>query len=147
MKCCVFTNVSTFALFLDPPKVLTCVTFDNGHVQGTNGVWVKNDGVKVVSGDCRHNNCGYFDGHSFLSIPFFNNNYHHNGFSVSFFFKGDGHAAGDDMGMISNRCVKSGASLQIEYFDGFVYTSVENQLRNVSGLSIPVSILTYDYTH
>ncbi|KAK2157096.1 hypothetical protein NP493_1914g00021 [Ridgeia piscesae] len=58
------------------------------HVQGTKGIYVKNNGVQLVSGDCVHNNCGYFDGQSFLSMPFFKGNLPEHGFSVSFFFKG-----------------------------------------------------------
>ena len=36
-------------MFADTNKELTCVTFDLGwdQVQGSNGIWVKNDGVQV----------------------------------------------------------------------------------------------------
>ena len=134
--------------------MLTCVTFDNGwgHVQGHNGIYVKNDGVKVVSGDCRRSNCGYFDGHSFLSIPFFKNNSPRNGVSVSFFFKGNVNGRVTKATMISNQCVKPDynhvtrgvvvtgeGSLSISLKDSYVSTDLVNDQRNAKSVTVRVS--------
>ena len=136
-------------LIADTKKELTCVTFDNGwdHVQGTNGIWVKNVGVQVVSGDCVLNNCGYFDGHSFLSIPFFKNNYHKNGFTVSFFFKSASESKMMTLAMISNGCSDSDyastnadMSLSISHFNSEVDTEVMQEELKWAGLIAHVSI-------
>ena len=124
-------------------KEITCVTFDLGwnNVQGSNGVWVKNEGVQVVSDDCVLNNCGYFDGHSFLSIPFFKNNYHKNGFTVSFFFKSKIASAGVPLAMISNDCSPSDyvttntvGSLRIQHYDGILAAVVQQEQMITAGV-------------
>ena len=144
-----FCSNTTMWLIADTKKELTCVTFDNGwdHVQGTNGIWVKNVGVQVVSGDCVLNNCGYFDGHSFLSIPFFKNNYHKNGFTVSFFFKSSSESKMMTLAMISNGCSDSDyastnadMSLSISHFNSEVDTEVMQEELKWAGLIAHVSI-------
>ena len=136
----------------DLSKELTCVTFDHGwdHVQGTNGIWVKNEGVQVVSGDCVLNNCGYFDGHSFLSIPFFKNNYHKNGFTVSFYFKSKMTSAGFPLALISNDCAPSDyattvaeGSLHIEHYDGILAAVVQQEQLITAGVHGWVSVYLY----
>ena len=101
------TDFRVFPLIPDSPKVLTCVTFEHGwdHLQGSKGIYVANHGVKVVSSGCFSGHCGYFNGHSYLSIPFFTNNYQKNGFSVSFIYNAE--EADATMDLITNLCVQS----------------------------------------
>ena len=126
--------------------MLTCVTFDHGwdHLQGTKGIYVANHGVKLVSGDCVNGHCGLFNGHSYLSIPFFMGNYQKNGFSVSFFYATE--EADATMDLITNLCVQSTsgtASLDISLFNRTVTTEVENVQKKRSVLHTPVSINTH----
>ena len=133
--------------------MLTCVTFEEGwdHVQGTKGIYVKNNGVQLVSGDCVHNNCGYFDGQSFLSMPFFKGNLPEHGFSVSFFFKGLINDPSGPSAVISNQCVRNdwysqgfitsgGSSLSITLKNGRLGTTLTNEQRNVESVDVRVGM-------
>ena len=71
-------------------RLITCLTFDGlKGVQGSNGISVKNTGVKIVSGPlCLHGKCAEFQDRSVLEIPYFVNNYDHfKQFSISFFYR------------------------------------------------------------
>ena len=119
-------------------------------MQGTHGIWVKNVGVQIVSGDCILGNCGYFDGQSYLSIPFFKGNYRKNGFSVSFFFKAQApFARAMALAMISNDCPSDAYSDSTENLRGSlsiihvlrsVVTEVEQEDRKVASINVTVRI-------
>ena len=100
----------------------------------------------MVSGDCVLNNCGYFDGHSFLTIPFFKNNYHKDGFTVSFFFKSASESQAMTLAMISNGCSDADyattnveMSLSISHINGQVDTVVMQEELKWAGLMLDVS--------
>ena len=135
------------------------MTFDEGwdKLQGTKGIWVRNEGVSIVSTGCIHNNCGYFDGQSFLSIPYFKGNYQKNGFSVSFFFKSQsGTPANAPLALISNDCSPSDyagsaaagkGSLSIKHFHGSVLTVMEQEQAQIASLSATVSMMVSRSIH
>ena len=95
-------------------------------------------------------NCGYFNGRSYLSIPFFKGNYRKNGFSVSFFFKSHApYARAAVLAMISNDCPSDEyadstedhrGSLSIIHVQRTVVTEVEQENRNVASINVTVSI-------
>ena len=85
---------------------ITCINFEDPNILSTNGVYVFNDGVKVVTDPTlcpEGNNCGFFD-HGRLEVAFFANNY--DGFErleISFYYKSVG-ASGNIEGLITNYC-------------------------------------------
>ena len=104
--------MTILCLILFPADLISCITFEHGvdHVQGLKGLWVKNNGVKIVQSGCVHKNCGYFSYAATLEIPFFTSNFAFRSFAVSFFFKSK---TGFD-GFLWNGCpVESGSSLSI----------------------------------
>ncbi|KAK2158186.1 hypothetical protein NP493_1816g00000 [Ridgeia piscesae] len=69
-------------------RLITHLSFDGATgVQGSNGIWVANNRVTVVSGpQCKHGNCAHFN-NTVLEIPYFVNNYDHfKQFSISYFY-------------------------------------------------------------
>ncbi|KAK2158187.1 hypothetical protein NP493_1816g00056 [Ridgeia piscesae] len=85
-----YTGPTATPTFIPEKRLITCLTFDGlKGVQGSNGISVKNTGVKIVSGPlCLHGKCAEFQDRSVLEIPYFVNNYDHfKQFSISFFYR------------------------------------------------------------
>ena len=64
--------VTFHMLFIELIRDVTCVSFDKGYngLAATHGVWVRAQQVKVVDGGVK-GKCGYFNGSSSLSMPYF----------------------------------------------------------------------------
>ena len=64
--------VTCHILFPELIRDVTCVSFDKGYngLAATHGVWVRAQKVKVVDGGVK-GKCGYFNGSSSLSMPYF----------------------------------------------------------------------------
>ncbi|KAI0223629.1 hypothetical protein LSAT2_025193 [Lamellibrachia satsuma] len=88
----VFSLVDCGCLLEFDPQIIrdvTCVSFDKGYnnLAATRGVWVRAEKVKVVDGGVK-GKCGYFNGSSSLSMPYFSGSFgRYQEFAISFFFK------------------------------------------------------------
>ena len=117
-------------------------------MQGSQGLWVFNEGVTITSNNCVHKKCGLFDGSARLEMPFFSNNWEgFKEFTFSLFFKRNP-GSNNEQGILSNDChnnlpFSAGNSLYVSSDTDEVNAGMKSP--NAETLNIAVGLIFYIY--